>query len=225
MHQPSRFHLVGHVICPYVQRVVILCTEKKIPYKRTDIELDNKPEWLLKISPTAKVPVLIESNATVLFDSNVICEYLDEISSDSLHPKDVTEKAIHRAWIAFATEILDCIAKIIYRDNSCSCVNNSLREITNKLQIVESVLSEGEFFAGCQFHLVDAVYATLFRYFDILGSLTTLELFSGVPRIRQWSEALLDRPSVKNAVPCNYNELLITFIKKRDSYISQLDFS
>ena len=37
--------LVSHVLCPYVQRAVIALSEKQVPFKRMDIDLNHKPEW------------------------------------------------------------------------------------------------------------------------------------------------------------------------------------
>lgn len=31
--------LVSHLLCPYVQRAVILLTEKQIPFERIDVDL------------------------------------------------------------------------------------------------------------------------------------------------------------------------------------------
>ena len=50
--------LISHKLCPYVQRAVIALTEKGVPFERIDIDLANKPDWFLKISPLGKVPVL-----------------------------------------------------------------------------------------------------------------------------------------------------------------------
>jgi len=215
-----KFHIIGHQLCPYVQRVVILMQEKQIAYLRTDIELHNKPEWLKKLTPTGKVPILVVNENKALFESSVICEYLDEVSHGSLHPDDMLDKATHRAWIAYGTEILDCIAKIIYRDKTYKCVETTLAEIADLFCVVEQELSGEKYFSGSQFHIVDAVYATIFRYFDVLGELTTLDLFSKLSKIRKWKDALLQRASVQNAVPGNYNELLVKFIKRRNSFIS-----
>ena len=217
----NKYHIIGHRLCPYVQRVVILMEEKQIPYIRTDIELHNKPEWLQKLSPTGKVPVLVVNENKSLFESSVICEYLDEVTLGSLHPDDMFDKATHRAWIEYGTEILDCIAKIIYRDKTYKCVEATLEEIADLFCIVEQELSGGKYFSDSQFHIVDGVYATIFRYFDVLGELTTLDLFSNLSKIKKWKEASLQRKSVQDAVPKNYNELLIDFIKRRDSYVSR----
>ena len=56
-----------------------------------------------------KVPVLIVDENKVLFESAVICEYLNEITFGSLHSKDPLEKARHRAWIEFGSGILGSI--------------------------------------------------------------------------------------------------------------------
>ncbi len=217
----TKLHIIGHQICPYVQRVIILMKEKHIPYIRTDIELDKKPEWLASLSPAGKVPALIINETQALFESNVICEYLDDVSPTSLHPSDPFVKASHRAWIVFASDILDGIAKLIYSDMRLSDVQSTLLNIAHKLRVIEPLLSKQAYFCGDQFHLIDAVYATVFRYFSVLSSLTDTDLFAQLPNVKQWSMNLAQRPSVQAAVPTNYNELLLVFIKKRDNYIGQ----
>ena len=104
-----RLELISHSLCPYVQRAVITLLEKKIPHDRTYIDLTNKPDWFLQISPLGKVPLLKVSNEA-LFESAVICEYLDEITPGSLHPVNPLEKAKHRSWIEFGSSILNAIA-------------------------------------------------------------------------------------------------------------------
>lgn len=101
--------LVSHHLCPYVQRAVITLLEKEIPHQRTYIDLSNKPDWFRQISPLGKVP-LLKVGDEVLFESAVICEYLDEITPGSLHPTDPLAKAKHRAWIEFGSSILNTIA-------------------------------------------------------------------------------------------------------------------
>jgi glutathione S-transferase len=79
----QQLELISHYLCPYVQRAVITSIEKNIPHDRTYIDLANKPEWFLTISPLGKVP-LLKVAGEILFESAVICEYLDEISPGSL---------------------------------------------------------------------------------------------------------------------------------------------
>ncbi len=88
--------LISHKLCPYVQRAVIALTEKGVPFERIDIDLANKPEWFLKISPLGKVPVLLVGTAegeAALFESNVICEYIEDTQDGAkLHPRDALER-------------------------------------------------------------------------------------------------------------------------------------
>ena len=69
--------LISHKLCPYVQRAVIALTEKGVPFERIDIDLANKPDWFLKISPLGKTPVLVVGDHAI-FESAVILEYLEE---------------------------------------------------------------------------------------------------------------------------------------------------
>src|SRR6266705_4724385 len=77
----ARLKLISHKLCPYVQRAVIALTEKGVAFERVDIDLANKPDWFLKISPLGKVPVLSvrsDEGEVALFESNVICEYIED---------------------------------------------------------------------------------------------------------------------------------------------------
>ena len=79
--------LISHKLCPYVQRAVIALTEKGVAFERIDIDLANKPDWFLKISPLGKTPVLVVGDHAI-FESAVILEYLEETQASPLHPAD-----------------------------------------------------------------------------------------------------------------------------------------
>lgn len=102
--------LISHKLCPYVQRAVIALKEKGVPFERVDIDLANKPDWFLKLSPLGKVPVLVvttDKGEVALFESNVICEYIEETQAGAkLHPADALSRAEHRAWMEFGSAIL-----------------------------------------------------------------------------------------------------------------------
>src|SRR6478752_9827802 len=100
--------LISHKLCPYVQRAVIALTEKGVEFERIDIDLSNKPDWFLAISPLGKTPVLLVGD-TAIFESAVILEYLEETQPNPLHPADPLARAEHRAWIEFGSAILNDI--------------------------------------------------------------------------------------------------------------------
>jgi glutathione S-transferase len=125
-----RLELISHSLCPYVQRAIITLLEKDIPHDRTYIDLSNKPDWFHRISPLGKVPLLKVENE-VLFESAVICEYLDEITPGSLHPADPLQKAKHGSWIEFGSAILNSIAGFYNAPNQDS-FEQKRQELTSK---------------------------------------------------------------------------------------------
>jgi glutathione S-transferase len=215
--------LISHKLCPYVQRAVIALTEKGVPFERIDIDLANKQDWFLKISPLGKVPVLVISRDTgdvALFESNVICEYFEETQGGPrLHPHDPLERAQHRAWIEFGSAILGDLWGL--ETTTDAAIFESKREaIAGKFARVEAALGFGPFFAGERFSLVDAVFAPIFRYFDVFDELVELNLFT--PKVRKWRAQLAKRPSVQSAVGPDYAKLLRAFLVRHDAHLLKL---
>lgn len=215
-----KLHLISHDLCPYVQRAIITSIEKEIPHDRTYIDLSNKPDWFRQISPLGKVPVL-QVEAETLFESAGICEYLDEITPNSLHPADPLEKAKHRAWIEFGSSILNVIAGF-YNASDGDSFAQKRQQLLDKFTWVEQNLKQAPYFAGQTFSLVDAVYGPIFRYFDVFESIDDFDFFSATPKVRAWREALQQRPSIQQAVAADYPDRLLAFLKRRNSYLSSL---
>ena len=220
----SNFKLVSHYLCPYVQRAFIVLAEKEISHDRIYIDLSNKPDWFLEISPLGKVPLLIKADDNgeerVLFESQVIAEYLDEVTEGSLLPADAFEKARQKSWIEFASNTLGVISQL-YRANDLEAFEVSKQELYKKLTQIESEV-KAPFFAGGAFHLIDGVYGTIFRYLDVLRDAVDLNFIEEGSTLAQWRDNVMHRESVINAVPENYAFLLKEFIKKQNSYLARL---
>ena len=214
----SELHLISHTLCPYVQRSVIVLTEKGIPFKRTDIDLADKPKWFKQISPMGKVPLLSVKDKA-LFESAVICEYLDETTPGSLHPTEPLEKARHRSWIEFGSGILNSIGAL-YNAKTAEEFESKRIEIKNKFQQLEGEIKTGRYFDGEKFHLIDAVFGPIFRYFDVFENFVDLSIFDKLSKVNTWRESLQKRKSVESAVSDEYSELLTKFLIERNSYLS-----
>lgn len=105
--------IVSFKICPFVQRVTALLEAKAVAYDIEYIDLSNKPQWFLDISPNAQVPILITDDDQVLFESDAIVEYLDEVVGEPLLSQDPVEKAQDRAWAYLASKhyLIQCSAQ------------------------------------------------------------------------------------------------------------------
>lgn len=210
--------LISHNLCPYVQRSVVTLAEKCIAHQRVYLDLGNKPQWFLELSPLGKVPVLQVNGEATVFESAVICEFLDEVTPGSLHPSDPLAKARHRAWIEFGSQILNDIARL-YNAGTEPAFNDGVEVINGKLQRLEPEV-RGPWFDGERFSLVDAAFGPIFRYFDTLDSYLPFDVFQDAPNIRAWRMMLADRPSVREAVADDYPTRLREFLLRRDSYLS-----
>ncbi len=211
--------LVSHALCPYVQRAAIVLTEKSVSFERRDVDLANKPDWFLACSPLGKTPVLLVDQEPI-FESAVICEYLDEVPAPRLHPGDALVRARHRAWMEFGSALLNAIAAF-YNAKSEEALDAQADQIRQRLARIEPALADGPWFAGERFSLVDAVFGPVFRYFGVFDTLGDFRFFKGLPRTTAWREALADRPSVRQAVRSDYPVLLREFLSRRDSALSR----
>ncbi len=212
-------HLISHALCPYVQRAVIVLTEKQVPFERTDIDLRAKPDWFLDLSPMGRVPVLWVGGTT-LFESQVIADYLDEVTPGSLYPGDPLEKARHRAWIAFASETLNAIGAF-YSAPDASAFDARRDALAAQFNRVEPEIA-GPYFAGSAYHLVDGVWGTVFRYLDVFDTIADFGLLADAPVARLWRDWIRDRPSDRKAASPDYAERLTAFLKSRNSHIATL---
>jgi glutathione S-transferase len=216
-----KLHLISHDLCPYVQRAVITLLEKQIPHDRTYIDLADKPDWFRRLSPLGKVPVLVVDDHAVVFESAVICEYLDEVTPHPLHPAHPLEKARHRAWIEFGSSILNTIAGF-YSAPDADTFEQKRQTLADQFARVETQLSDRPYFAGERFSLVDAVYGPIFRYFDVFDAIAEFHIFAATPSVQAWRTVLQSHPSIQQAVVEDYSQRLRAFLEQRNSYLAML---
>jgi len=217
---PTQLRLISHRLCPYVQRAVIALTEKGVPFERVDVDLANKPDWFLKISPLGRTPVL-QVGDVAIFESAVILEYLEETEPKPLHPADPLRRAEHRGWIEFASAVLNDIAGL-YSAPDESAFKAKAIQLEARFARLEARVAASPWFDGETFSLVDAVFGPVFRYFDVFDEIGDFGILSGKPKLARWRAPLAARPSVKSAVSAEYPALLQDFLKRRNSWMSQL---
>lgn len=221
----TKLRLISFPLCPYVQRAAIALAEKGVDFERVDIDLANKPDWFLKLSPLGKVPVLVveqDGLEEVLFESAVIAEYLDETIAPRLHPSDPLERARHRAWIEFASATLAVIYGY-YTAPDAAAFEAKASAIEAKFARLEAELGQGPFFAGESFSLVDAAFAPAFRYFELFDRIAGVSPFAGKPKLKAWRDAVAARPSVSEAVIPDYLERLHDFVRAKGAYLASLE--
>ncbi len=183
-------------------RVKVVLHEKGLAYDRITLNLakkDQKQPEFLKLNPYGKVPV-INDGGKILFESCIINEYLDEqYPNPPLMPKDPYLRGrgrvlvdyalnhLHETYWALRGEMMKQEA-----ERNTALVNDTRRNLRDRLQYLEEALGEKTHFLG-EFSLTDIDVLPRFLRMEQYGVLPAPSL----PRLNEWLPRMKTRPSVK----------------------------
>ena len=204
---------------------MIVLRAKDIDFEVTYINLREKPEWFLEISPHGKVPVL-NVDGQPLFESNAIAEYLDEVVAPRLHPEDPFKRARNRAWTDFAPDFSPALSGVYYTKTPEE-MEAALTEAPARLSKLEEALGteregDGPYFNDDRLSLVDAAYAPFLQRFAFVEAKLQTGLLRDFPLLQAWSDALLANPLVTGSVPANFEDEFVANLKRRGFHVGSL---
>jgi len=164
---------------PYVRKCLVSAHELGL---RAQIELlsatphpVNRDRALVVCNPLGKVPTLLTDDGTVLYDSRVICEYLNALGDGHLIPKQPAARwSIYRDE-ALADGILDAAVLVRYEtfarpeslrwkdwiDGQLDKVTCSLVEIEGRAAALGQRVDLGTIATGCALGYLDFRFAAL----------------------------------------------------------------
>jgi glutathione S-transferase len=110
--------LLSNPLSPYGRKVKIAMGMKglgdKIELVNVDTNIPDNPE-INRPNPLAKIPALVIEGNTAIFDSHVICEYLDSLApAPVLFPKSGVERIKTLTLGALADGVLDAALLLVY---------------------------------------------------------------------------------------------------------------
>jgi glutathione S-transferase len=197
--------IISSKSCPFAQRTRMVLLEKGIDFVFTEIDLDAKPDWFIKVSPYGKVPV-IRHNGAVLWESAVINEYLDEVFPDPpLLPRDAVARATARVWIDFANNrMVPHVYKMMLRQDAEGQALHKSR-LTEAVIFMEHEglrkLSSGPFWLGTNPGLVDFTFYPHVQRFVALEHYRGFVIPEACTRLREWIAAMSALASVQATRP------------------------
>lgn len=215
----SKPKLISFKVCPFVQRSIILLKEKGVDYDIEYIDVYDPPKWFLEISPTGKVPVM-QVDDTVLFESAVINEYIDEVYPPQVHPSNPLTKAKNRAWMEYTSPLYMGTFKIIMSKEK-DAMEKALEEFEKNLAGLEKAKQNKPWFNGEDFSMMDISAAPIFTRVKFIKEHCDLNLLKNLPELQLWSDDLLARETVKDSAVEGFDDLLLTRMKDNESYILQ----
>ena len=179
--------------------------EKEIPFELTEVDLRNKPDWFLAVSPYGKVPVIVDDGQTI-YESAIINEYLDEkYKSIPMMPEEPVERAKARIWMDYCTNKYLTLSRKLLVDHG-----NEELQTENKKKMKESLIyiekecfeknANGPFWLGDNISLVDLHYAPFFERFGAFKELFGVEWPEECIKISDWWSAIQKRDSYKMTV-------------------------
>jgi glutathione S-transferase len=216
MALPS-LHLVSFPLCPFVQRSVITLKHKKVPFEWTQIDLQNPPPWFAEKSPTGKVPLLLVDTHTVLFESAVISEYIDEITPPSLLPADPLARAQIRAWMAFTAEMIMGLHRWMTA-STAEAFHAARDDARQGLARLEAQCRGEPFFTGADFSLLDATLAPVLQRYSLLEDPESPWQPGAYPRLEAWWMQMSCLPEVRESTIADFRERLIRYLRNQEGF-------
>lgn len=129
--------------CPFAQRTILALNAKEIDYEIVNIDLVEKPEWLTRKSPLAKVPSLEVKEDVVIYESLITVEYLDEqYPQRPLLPKDPVKRALDKILVETTMGAVHAIFfKVLKAPDSVNA--DVVNAYYKSLSILEEIISRG----------------------------------------------------------------------------------
>ena len=193
---------------------------KGVEFEVTFINLREKPDWFLEISPHGKVPVL-KVDDEVLFESNAIAEFLDETVPPRLHPEDPVQRARNRAWTDYVPTFSSALSGVYYTKTR-EDMEAGLANAPVAVDRLEKAIAGQRGNDGPDLSLVDAAYAPFLQRFLIADGFLNTSLLDGFPLVRAWTDALLSNEIVTGAVAPNFLEEFYGNLRRREFYVATL---
>jgi len=187
---------------PFVRKVMIFAHEVglagRIEPIRTVVAMSQANRDLLKVNPIGKIPTLITDEGEALFDSTVICEYLDSLHGGPRY----FPQAPRERWHALGDNMLDNL--ILWRNET---LRPKAQQSPEMLVALEAKIRSSLAFLDTQaaplgqtpIGIGHVGIATALGYLDFR--------FPGMawrdehPGIAAWYETFSQRPSIRNTLP------------------------
>ncbi|WP_085300063.1 glutathione S-transferase family protein [Cognaticolwellia mytili] len=203
--------VISFKICPFVQRVTAALNAKNVPYEIEYIDLKDKPQWFLDISPNGQVPVLITELGTALFESDAIVEYIeDEFGGIEGHVTN-EQRAIDRAWSYLGTKNYLAQCGTMSSKDEESFTQKSAKLSTVFAKVEQQLSTANTFFKFNALSNVDIAWLPLLHRANIIKKHTGFDFLCGLPKMQAWQAALLTSGVAENTTSADFEALFTNF--------------
>ncbi len=194
-------------LSPFCRKIRVLLAEKKLEFQ-TEVE----PVWerrhgFLALNPAGEVPVLVETDGTVVCDSTAIAEYLEEVYPDQPMTGGTPEaRAEVRRLVAWFDRKFNCEVtenlvgeKIVKRMSASgqpdsTAIRAGHSNIQYHLDYIAYLMDRRTWLAGERMTLADIAAAAHLSCVDYLGDVP----WDAHPGAKDWYARIKSRPSFRS---------------------------
>jgi glutathione S-transferase len=191
---------------PYARKVRVVLAEKKIECECIDDNPWVEETVVPQFNPLGKIPVLILDDGTVLYDSRVIVEYLDNISPVSrLIPEPSRQRLAVRRWEALADGICDAAITIVReqkrpaKQQSEEWIDRHFQKIQRGVEELAKELEDRTWCHGETYSLADIATGCSLGYLDLRHP--TIDWRAEYPNLVKLADKLAKRSSFAETAP------------------------
>lgn len=188
---------------PYVRKVSVLAIESGLDDQvHNEMTFPWAPDTNLpETNPIGKVPALDTESGKTIFDSPVICEYLDHLGGKNFFPDDFEARIVALRQQAIGDGILDAAVATVMegkrpenyhydpaRQRFKAAIDRSLDVLEREIDELASSFTIGQITVGCALGYLD------FRFGND-------DWRPGRPNLSRWYEEIAVRASFQRTVP------------------------
>lgn len=213
--------LLGGPVSPFARKVTLALAEldllDRVDLVRSPAMMDVLNSKLMADNPLNKIPTLVIDDGCAIFDSNVICEYLDATyAPGKLIPVSREIRWSVLTTVALASGILDAavLLRLIERMESSQNAEKMAIALEAKVSAgLDRIESGIEAQADREVDLSHITVGCMFGYLDFRFS--ALDWRARCPRACQWYSVFLNRPSAMRTTPYEHNEANVSIATEK----------
>jgi glutathione S-transferase len=191
---------------PFVRKVMIVLyeagIEDRVTLVRTPVAMDKPNLDLVPDNPLIKLPTLVLEDGTAVYDSRVICAYLDALAGCGLLPAEPLARLVAERRQALGDGFLDAL--LLYRQERNKPVEKQtvawLHAYALKIEAVLAALeAEAPALQASPFDLGLIAIGCALSYLDY--RFPDIAWRDGHPALAAWHRRFAARPSVARSQP------------------------
>jgi len=192
---------------PFVRKVMIVLHElglvERVALIRSVVAMHTTNPELMRDNPLNKLPTLVLDDGTVLFDSPVICEYLDTLhDGEKLFPSDTGRRFAALRWQAFGDGLLDLLVLSRNEQNRPPAARSEPHIVAFETKVeaaLDRLVEEAGALQSAPFGIGHVAVGCALSYLDFRFPARTWR--DGRPGLAAWHAEFAARPSVRATEP------------------------